>query len=129
MPYIVKTQVISIIVSVFWLLYLNIIAFFDTPGRAMEHINMYVYGFAAIFLLIDVLMFRRTIRGDWTSLPLILIPELVLYQPILFKLISALIPNGYDTTLRFLSASLGMIYILTTAIAIIIGIMVGRVKK
>jgi len=52
MKLLLKTQVLSIIIALFWIVYLNILAVFDQPGPILQYLNWFVYGFAGLLAVI-----------------------------------------------------------------------------
>jgi hypothetical protein len=126
---VLKTQITAISFSVFWLLYINILVFFDQPGPRLEHINWFVNGFAAFFGVLVMVVARYFFGGKWFALPLVLIPEWLIYQPLLESLFSSLVSKGYQPIFRFLALSTGTIYLIAVALGLIMGIMFGRFKK
>lgn len=124
-----KTQILAISFSLFWIVYLNLLAFFDQPDRGLRYINWFVYGFAAIFGIFVMFLTKYFFGGRWIALPLILIPEFVIYQPLLDRYFSPILPEGYRAIFIFLSLSTGMIYLLATLLGLILGIMFGRAQK
>ena len=56
MKLLLKTQILSIIIAIFWIVYLNVLALFDQPGPILQYLNWFVYGFALLLTIIYVLI-------------------------------------------------------------------------
>ncbi|HEY2422043.1 MAG TPA: hypothetical protein VGI04_11520, partial [Neobacillus sp.] len=80
MKFLLKTQLVALGFAFFWVMYLTIIAFFDQPGRALQNINSFVYGFAILFGIIYIGISMFSLDRKWFSLPLVLIPNIFIYQ-------------------------------------------------
>jgi hypothetical protein len=126
---VLKTQFSAISFSLFWIIYLNILAFFDQPERGLQYINWLVYGFAALFGIVSMLLTKHFLGGNWIALPLVLIPEFIIYQPIFDRYFLILLPTGFKSIFHFLSLSTGMIYLIAILLGLILGIMFGRAQK
>lgn len=122
MRLLIKTQVISIIFAIFWVLYLNILTFFNQPGRAMEHINWFVYGFAILFAIVYFGLTKYVIGRNWLAVPLVIIPYLMVYQPILQRFLFSMVSKEYGMILKFLALSTGTIHLLAILISLVFGI-------
>ncbi|ETI69319.1 hypothetical protein [Neobacillus vireti] len=130
MRFFVKLQGFAILFALFWVVYINILAFFDQPGRAMQYINWFVYGFGFLFAIIYFLLTKYFIGRNWRAVPLILIPYFLVYQPIFHQLLFSLVHDGYGMMIRFLSLSTGTIHFLMVLFGVIFGIIFsGRHQK
>ena len=129
MKLVLKTQILAISFSIFWIIYLNILVFFDQPEHGLMYINWFVYGFAAIFGILVMLITKFYFGGGWIAFPLVLIPEFVLYQPILDRFFTNLLPKSYAGNFHFLSLSTGMVFLIAVFLGLILGIILGRVQK
>jgi hypothetical protein len=118
MKFLMKTQVLAIMMAVFWIIYLNVLAFFDQPGRALQYINWFVYGFAILLAIIYFLLTKYLIGRNWMVVPWVLIPYFLIYKPTLQKPLLSVVNEGYGLTLKFLAISTGITHLL----AIIFGL-------
>jgi hypothetical protein len=126
MRFLIKTQILAILFAVFWVLYLNIVAFFDQPGRALQYINWFVFGFAILLTIIYFLMTKYFIGRNWMAVPLILLPYFLIYQPFFERLQSSLANDNYRMMINFLSRSTGTLHVITMLFGIMVGIMFSR---
>ncbi|WP_066064555.1 hypothetical protein [Neobacillus soli] len=126
MLFVVKTQVLAVLFALLWVLNINLLAFFDSPGRALQYINWFVYGFAICFGIICFLMTKYVIGRNWLAVPLILVPYLFVYQPIFQRIQSSFMSEGYEGLVNFLSQSTGTIHLLSLIFGIALGIMFTR---
>lgn len=124
--FIIKSQLLAVIFSLFWVLYLNILAFFDQPERAMQHINWFVYGFAALFGILGMFITKKFLSGGRLLFPLVILPELIIYQPFFLWIHSSFISEGYAAIIRFLSLSTGITYLIAISLGLILGIITKR---
>jgi hypothetical protein len=126
MRFFIKTQVLAILFAFFGVIYLNVLAFFDQPGRALQYINWFVYGLAILFAVIYIFMTQYFIGRNWLAVPLVLIPYFLLYQPIFHRIQSSLVNEGYGRLVNFLSISTGSIYLITIIFGLFLGILFSR---
>jgi hypothetical protein len=129
MKLLIKTQLLSIIFAIFWVIFLNILAFFNQPGRAMEHINLFVYGFAILFALVYFVLTKYVIGRIWLAVPLVIIPYLMIYQPLLQRFMISMVSNGYGLSIKFLALSTGTIHFLAILIAVVFGIVFSNPRN
>ncbi|WP_312470856.1 hypothetical protein [Neobacillus sp.] len=122
----IKTQILAILFAFFWVLYINIVAFFDQPGRALQYINWFVFGFAILLTIIYFLMTKYFIGRNWMAVPLILLPYFLIYQPFFERLQSSLVNDDYRMMINFLSRSTGTLHVITMLFGIMVGIMFSR---
>ncbi|WP_413300213.1 hypothetical protein AA0X95_17935 [Bacillus sp. 1P10SD] len=126
MRLIVKTQVLAILVSILWFLYVNIVAFFDQPERALQYINYIVYGLAFLVGLIYFLLAKYFIGRDWLGLLLVVIPFLLIYQPVVLKISLSFMKDGNGAVVNFISLSTGTVHLLALIAGLAIGVMFSR---
>ncbi|MBI0577155.1 hypothetical protein IEC97_07260 [Neobacillus cucumis] len=81
--FLVRTQVMAIIVGVLRIIYLYILAFLDQPDRALQYINWFVYGLAIVFGILAFYMTRYFLGRKWLEVLLVLISYLITYPGIL----------------------------------------------
>ena len=124
--FLIRSQILAIIFSVFWIIYLNILAFFDQPDRAMQYINWFVYGFAALFGIIGMFLTKYLVPAGRSVFPLVILPELLIYQPILLWIFSSIISSGYASIIRFLSISTGITYLIAISLGLILGLIIKK---
>lgn len=124
--FVVKTQVLAVLFALLWVLNINLLAFFDSPGRALQYINWFVYGFAISFGIIYFLMTKYVIGRNWLAVPIILVPYLFVYQPIFQRIQSSFMSEGYEGLVNFLSQSTGTIHLLSLIFGMALGIMFTR---
>ncbi|MFZ7943128.1 MULTISPECIES: hypothetical protein [Bacillaceae] len=127
MRFVVKTQVLAILMGLFWIIYLSILAFFDQPGRALQYINVLVYGFAILFAVMYFLMTKVLIGRNWLAVPLVLIPYFLVYKPF-FQRILTKAANSYEGIINFLALSTGATHFLAIIFGLGLGIMFTRPK-
>lgn len=124
-----RTQVLAILFALFWVIYINVLAFFDQPGRAMQYINWFVYGFGFLFAIIYFVITKIFIGRNWRAVPFILIPYFFIYQPIFHQLQSSLIHGSYGNIVRFLSVSTGTVNFIMALFGVVFGVIFsGRHK-
>jgi hypothetical protein len=126
MKILIKTQVLSIVFAIFWVLYLNILAFFDQPGRALQHLNWFVFGFAFLFAIIYLVLIKYVIGYYWLAVPLVILPYLLIYQPFLERILLSLVSKSYGMMLKFLSQSTGTTYLIAILFGLVFGIMFSK---
>jgi hypothetical protein len=130
LSFFVRSQGLGILFALFWVVYISILAFLDSPGRAMQYINWYVYGFGFLFAIIYFLITKYLIGRNWRAVPLILIPYFLVYQPLFHQLLFSLVHDGYGMTVKFLSLSTGTIHFMMVIFGVIFGIIFsGRHPK
>lgn len=122
MKLLLKTQVLSIIIAFFWIVYLNILAVFDQPGPILQYLNWFVYGFAGLLAIIYLLLTKYIIGHKWLAIPLVIVPYLVIYQPILERVLLSLVNKNYGMTINFLSLSTGATHLMAMLIGLVFGI-------
>src|SRR4051794_39511799 len=121
MKFLIKTQIFAILMALFWISYLNVLAFFDQPERALQYINWFVYGFAILLAIIYFLLTKYLIGRNWLAVPLIVIPYFLIYKPIFQKMLLHVVGNSYGMMIKFLALSTGTTHLL----AIILGLGLG----
>jgi len=126
MKFLLKTQVFAIVMALFWIIYLIVLAFLDQPGRALQHINSFVYGFAILLAVIYFLLSKYLIGRNWLALPLVLIPYFLLYKPVLQRIIVSIANESYSKILNFLALSTGATHLLAIICGLGFGIMFSR---
>ena len=126
MKLLLKTQVLSIIIALFWIVYLNILAVFDQPGPILQYLNWFVYGFAGLLVIIYLLLTKYIIGHKWLAIPLVIVPFLVIYQPILERVLLSLVNKNYGMTINFLSLSTGATHLMAMLLALVFGIILSN---
>ncbi|MGG1677081.1 hypothetical protein ACIFOT_15185 [Neobacillus sp. NRS-1170] len=129
MRFLIRTQVLAVLVSFLWVVYLVIVAFFNQPGRALQYINWFIYGFAILFAIIFIFLTKYMISRNWLAAPLVLIPCLILYQPLMEGILLRVVNESNRMILNFLSLSTGSIKFISVIFGVVLGIMFSRVKK
>jgi hypothetical protein len=122
MKLLLKTQVLSIIFAFCWIVYLNLVAVFDQPGPVLQYLNWFVYGFSLLFTILYVLLTKYIIGHKWLAVPLVIVPYLMIYQPILERILLGLVNNRYGKTIHFLSLSTGATHLMAMLIGLVFGI-------
>ncbi|WP_223587743.1 hypothetical protein [Neobacillus bataviensis] len=129
MKFLIRTQVLAVLVSLLWIVYLVILAFFNQPGRALQYMNWFVYGFAILFSIIFIFLTKNIITRNWLVVPLVLIPCLILYEPLMEDFLLRVVNESNRMTLNFLSLSTGSIKFISVIFGVVVGIMFSSVKK
>lgn len=129
MKWVMRTQLLAISFSIFWIIYLNILVFFDQPEHGLKYINWFVNGFAAFFGVIVMILTRFISVRRFVILPLVLVPEFVIYQPILERLFQSFLSKGYKMIFHFLSLSTGMVYLIAILLGLLLGTLFQRPQK
>ncbi|OIK10528.1 hypothetical protein BIV60_20750 [Bacillus sp. MUM 116] len=129
--FLIRTQVMAITLAVLRIIYLNVLAFFDQPERALQYINWYVYGLAILVGILAFFLTRYFIGRSWLAVLLVLFSYLIIYQPILLSMQEALLGNttGYYGIINFLAISTGLIYLVITAFGMVLGFWFGTVNR
>ena len=122
MKLLLKTQILSIIITTFWIVYLNVLALFDQPGPILQYLNWFVYGFALLLTIIYVLLTKYIIGHMWTAIPLVIVPFLLIYQPFFERVLLSLVHKKYGMTIHFLSLSTGATHLMAMLIGTVFGI-------
>ncbi|MFJ7726588.1 hypothetical protein ACIQXV_10520 [Neobacillus sp. NPDC097160] len=122
----IKTQVVAILFALFWIIYLSVLAFLDQPGRAAQHINSFVYGFAILMAVIYFLLSKYLIGRKWLAVPLVLIPYFFLYKPVFQRILLSIPNESYGMVLKFLALSTGATHLLAIICGLGFGIMFSR---
>jgi len=126
MKLLVRTQIVAILVALFWVSYLTILAFLDQPDRALQYINSFVFGFAILLAIIYFLLTKYLLGRNWIVVPLVLIPYYLVYKPILEKLLLSLISKNYGMIIKFLALSTGTTHLLAMILGIVLAILFTR---
>lgn len=126
MNLLLKTQVFSIIIAFFWIVYLNVLAIFDQPGPILQYLNWFVYGFAILFAIIYILLTKYIIGHKWRAIPLVVLPYLMIYQPILERIQLRLVNKSYGMTINFLSLSTSATHLMAILIGLIFGVIISN---
>jgi hypothetical protein len=129
MKILIKTQVLSIIFAIIWVVYLNILAFLDQPERALQYINWFVYGFAVLFAFISFLLTKYVIGHNWLAVPLVLIPYLIIYSPFFKGIMLSIVNESYGMIINFLSISTGTLFLIALIFSMVIGIIFSNRQK
>ena len=122
MKLLLKTQILSIIIAIFWIVYLNVLALFDQPGPILQYLNWFVYGFALLLTIIYFLLTKYIIGHRWLAIPLVIVPFLMIYQPIFERVLLSLVAKNYGMTFNFLSLSTGATHLMAMLIGLVFGI-------
>ncbi|WP_040209335.1 hypothetical protein [Neobacillus jeddahensis] len=126
MKVLMKTQLLSIGLAVFWLLFLLALAFLDQPDRALQYINLFVYAFALVLGMIYFLLIKKIIGRYWLALPLILVPFLLIYKPLMQPLLVKMVSEYYGGMINFLALSTGVTYLFAIGFGLALGILFSR---
>jgi len=116
MNYLLKTQIVAILISFSWIIYLVILAFLDQPDRALRYINTFVFGLAILFACIYFVLTRYLLGRNWPALIIVLISYILLYKPIFQELLFKLTSESYGSIIKFLSISTGTVHLLSVLI-------------
>ncbi|PLS07169.1 hypothetical protein [Neobacillus cucumis] len=128
MKYLLKTQIVAILLTLCWSIYLVILAFLDQPDRALRYINTFVFGLAVVLALIYFVLAKRLLGRNWSALVLVLIPYLLLYKPIFEGILLNITNDGNGSIIKFLSISTGTVHLLAALFGIGFGILFSRPK-
>ncbi len=126
MKFLLKTQVFSIIIAIFWIVYLNVVAIFDRPSPILQYLNWFVYGFALLFAFIYLLLTKYIIGHKWLAIPLVILPYLMIYQPFLERILLSLVNKSYSMTINFLSLSTGATHLMAILIGLVFGVIISN---
>ncbi|MEH7076855.1 hypothetical protein [Neobacillus drentensis] len=122
MRFLLKTQVLSIIIAILWIVYLNILALLDQPGPILQYLNWFVYGFALVLMVIYLLLTKYIIGHRWLAIPLVIVSYLMIYKPILENILLNLVNKSYGMSINFLSLSTGATHLMAMLIGLVFGI-------
>ncbi|MBT2658142.1 hypothetical protein J7E81_23360 [Bacillus sp. ISL-18] len=129
MKYLLKTQLIAIIVALSWIIYLVVLAFLDQPDRALRYINNFVFGLAILLAILYFVLAKYLLRRNWSSLLLVLISYFLLYKPIFQGLLLKITSESYGSIIKFLSISTGTVHVLAVIIGMGFGILFTRPER
>ncbi|ULT59195.1 hypothetical protein L1999_11990 [Neobacillus drentensis] len=129
MKYLLKTQLIAIVVSLSWIIYLVVLAFLDQPDRALRYINTFVFGLAILLAILYFVLARYLLGRNWSSLLLVLISYFLLYKPIVQGLLLKVTNESYGSIIKFLSISTGTVHVLAVIIGMGFGILFTRPER
>jgi len=129
MKYLLKTQLIAIIVSLSCIIYLVVLAFLDQPDRALRYINMFVFGLAIFLAILYFVLAKYLLGRNWSSLLLVLISYFLLYKPIFQGLLLKITNESYGSIIKFLSISTGTVHVLAVIIGMGFGILFTRPER
>ncbi|MEH7305986.1 hypothetical protein [Neobacillus drentensis] len=122
MKFLLKTQVLSIIFAFLWIVYLNILAVLDQPGPILQYLNWFVYGFALLLVIIYTLLTKYIVGHMWRAVPMVIVPYLVIYQPIFEKILLSLVNKSYGMSIHFLSLSTAATHLMAMLIGLVFGV-------
>lgn len=126
MKYLLKTQLIAIVVSLSWIIYLVVLGFLDQPDRALRYINSFVFGLAILLAILYFVLARYLLGRNWSSLLLVLISYFLLYKPIFQGLLLKITNESYGSIIKFLAISTGTVHVLAVIIGMGFGILFTR---
>lgn len=126
MKFLLKTQILAIIIAIFWIVYLNVVAIFDRPSPILQYLNWFVYGFAILFAIIYLLLTKYITGHKWLAIPLVILPYLMIYKPILEQILLSLVNKSYGITINFLSLSTGSTHLMAILIGLIFGVIISN---
>ncbi|EKN70788.1 hypothetical protein BABA_02954 [Neobacillus bataviensis LMG 21833] len=126
MKFLLKTQVVSLLMALFWIMYLALVAFLDQPGRALQYINLFVYGFAILFAVIYFLLTKYLLGRNWLAVPLVLVPYFLLYKPVFQRALVSIANESYGAIIKFLALSTGVTFLLATISGLCLAILFTR---
>lgn len=129
MKFLIKTQVVAILFALLWEIHLTILAFLDMPGRAIQYINWFVFAFAILIGILYVVISKFSLEKKWFSIPLVLIPDFILYQPLFLRILSSIVNEGFAGVIHFFSLSTGSINFIATILGLLLGITFSRHHK
>ncbi|MEH7094336.1 hypothetical protein [Neobacillus vireti] len=129
MKYLLKTQLIAIVVSFSWIIYLVVLAFLDQPDRALRYINTFVFGLAILLAILYFVLARYLLGRNWSSLLLVLISYFLLYKPIFLGFLLKLTNESNGSIIKFLSISTGIVHVLAVIIGMGFGILFTRPER
>ncbi|PFP25856.1 hypothetical protein COJ96_19055 [Bacillus sp. AFS073361] len=126
MKFLLKTQILAIIIAIFWILYLNVVAIFDRPSPILQYLNWFVYGFAILFAIIYLLLTKYITGHKWLAIPLVILPYLMIYKLILEQILLSLVNKSYGITINFLSLSTGSTHLMAILIGLMFGVIISN---
>ena len=126
MKFLLRTQVVSILLALFWIICLAVLAFLDQPGRALQYINSFVYGFAFLFAVIGFLFTKYFLGRKWLAVPVVLIPYFLLYKPVFQKILVSIANESYGAIIKFLALSIEATYLLAVIFGLCLAILFSR---
>ncbi|WP_160718910.1 hypothetical protein [Bacillus sp. USDA818B3_A] len=126
MQYLLKTQIVSILLTLCWIIYLVILAFLDQPDRALRYINTFVFGLAIFMAIIYFVLSRKLIGRNWSGLILVLISYFLLYKPAFEEGLLKITSESYGDIIKFLSISTSTVHLLAIIFGIGSGILFSR---
>ncbi|MBM7652903.1 hypothetical protein [Neobacillus cucumis] len=126
MKFLLRTQIVALLITFCWIVYLIVLAFLDQPDRALRYINTFVFGLALLLAVIYFVISRYLLGRKWSAFIPVLIPYLFLYKPIFEGVLLKLTNEYYGSTIKFLSISTGTVHLLAAMIGIGFGIFFTR---
>lgn len=125
----IRTQVVSIIFSLGWVVYINIITFLSNPTkRTIKYTDLLIWLLALILTIVYTLITRKYIGRKWLALPLVFLPYLLIYQ-FLFPAIQRVIGIGglgYYLSFSYFSSETAHIMSSVVLISTLLGIILAR---
>jgi uncharacterized membrane protein len=124
-----RTQLVSIMFGLGWILLLNILTYLHHPAKGtMMYIDWLSLLLALVITVIGIVMVKNFIGRRWLALILIPIPFLLVYQP-LFPILQKAMgigSNGYFIAFDFLLVKMGYIMTLSVLTGTLLGILFAK---
>jgi hypothetical protein len=123
-----KTQIMAIVITLSWIIYLAVLAFLDQPERALQYINNIVFGLAILLAGLYFVLTRYLLGRNWSHLIIVLISYFFLYKPIFQEIFLKMTNESYGSIIKFLSISTGTVHFLSVIIGMGFGVLFSRPK-
>jgi hypothetical protein len=131
MKTLIRTQIISFVLGIAWLIFLNILTFLHNPNQfTFKYVSGFLWIFSIFLTISLILNVRKYIGRRWIALPLIFFPYLFIYQ-FFFPLIQKAIGIGNDAyylTFDYLTLSTMSIMTASVLIGTLLGILFSKKK-
>jgi hypothetical protein len=129
MKFFLRTQVVSILFGLGWLLFLNLLTYLHDPAKGtMMYIDRLSWLFALVLIIFGIVTVKNFIGRRWLALILIPIPFVLVYQPLfpILQKATGIGSNGYDLAFDFLLVKTGFFMIVSVLTATLLGILFAK---
>lgn len=124
----IRTQIVALLLGIGWIFYLNLLAFFHHPNRAIEYITPLKYGLLVVVGLLYFLFMKNYLGRRWMALLLIFLPYLFIYHP-LFPILQQYMnigSKGHLLNVEFFSLSTSHLFLMLAFVTTTLSILFSR---
>ncbi|KAA0549893.1 hypothetical protein FZW96_00655 [Bacillus sp. BGMRC 2118] len=125
---IIRTQIVAVLLGIGWVFFVNILAYLNHPDRFIEYITPIKYGLVLLTGFLYFLFMKNYIGRRWLSLPLIFVPYVLIYHPLLpiLQQYMKIGSKGHLVNVEYFITTTSLLFLLVILVSIVWSVLISR---